>query len=111
MSTTNPLAKLLKRSPFKALQEHMGVVLKAVRPVPELFEALERGDQEGMTAAKELIFKWEDEADRVKNDLRAHLPKSLFIPVDRRDILAVLQMQVSRKPVGRAPPHDALQPG
>ena len=95
MSTTNPLAKLLKRSPFKALQEHMRVVLKAVRPVPELFDALAQGDQQGVKTAKQVIFKWEEEADRVKNDLRAHLPKSLFMPVDRRDILAVLQMQDS----------------
>ena len=57
MSTTNPLAKLLKRSPFKALQEHMRVVLEAVRPVPDLFDALARGDQEGVKSAKEVIFK------------------------------------------------------
>ena len=95
MSTTNPLAKLLKRSPFKALQEHMRVVLEAVRPVPDLFEALSRGDQEGVNAAKQTIFKWEEDADRVKNDLRTHLPKSLFMPVDRRDVLSVLQMQDS----------------
>jgi predicted phosphate transport protein (TIGR00153 family) len=42
-----------------------------------------------------MIFKWENEADDVKNDLRAHLPKSLFMPVDRRDILEILQEQDS----------------
>lgn len=95
MSTTNPLAKLLKRSPFKALQEHMRIVLNAVREVPGLFEALIEGDEKGVDTAKRAIFKFEEEADRVKNDLRTHLPKSLFMPVDRRDILAVLQMQDS----------------
>jgi len=95
MVTTNPLAKLLKRSPFKALQQHMRVVLECVRCVPGLFDALIAGDDAAVKSAKEAIFKWENEADDVKNDLRAHLPKSLFMPVDRRDILAILQEQDS----------------
>jgi len=95
MATTNPLAKLLKRSPFKALQQHMRVVLECVRCVPGLFDALIAGDDAAVKSAKEAIFKWENEADDVKNDLRAHLPKSLFMPVDRRDILAILQEQDS----------------
>ncbi len=45
--------------------------------------------------AKEKIFEKEAEADRIKNDLRGALPKSLFMPVDRRDLLEVLQMQDS----------------
>jgi len=95
MATTNPLAKLLKRSPFKALQQHMRVVLECVRCVPGLFEALIAGDEAAVKTAKESIFKWENEADDVKNSLRAHLPKSLFMPVDRRDILEILQEQDS----------------
>jgi predicted phosphate transport protein (TIGR00153 family) len=95
MATTNPLAKLLKRSPFKAMQQHMRVVLECVRCVPGLFDALMAGDEAGVKSAKEAIFKFENEADEVKNNLRAHLPKSLFMPVDRRDILEVLQEQDS----------------
>jgi len=95
MATTNPLARLLKRSPFKALQQHMRVVLECVRCIPGLFDALIAGDDAAVKSAKEAIFKWENEADDVKNDLRAHLPKSLFMPVDRRDILEILQEQDS----------------
>lgn len=93
MSGTNPLARLMKRSPFKALQEHMRKVLEAVRPVPGMFEALTRGDQAAVEAAKDEIFSREAEADQVKNDLRANLPNSLFMPVDRRDLLEILQEQ------------------
>lgn len=95
MATTNPLARLLKSSPFKALQEHMRVVLSAVRPIPGLFESLTQGDEEGVRKAKDEIFEREAEADRIKNDLRAHLPNSLFMPVDRRDLLEILQGQDS----------------
>ena len=62
---------------------------------PTLFECLAAGDQEGVVVAKDKIFEKEAEADRIKNDLRGALPKSLFMPVDRRDLLEVLQMQDS----------------
>jgi len=48
-----------------------------------------------VVATKNKIFEKEAEADRIKNDLRGALPKSLFMPVDRRDLLEVLQMQDS----------------
>ncbi len=95
MPTTNPLAALFKRSPFKSMQEHMRVVLECARLVSPLFEALIAGNQEEVESIKEKIFETEAEADRIKNDLRAHLPRSLFMPVDRRDLLEVLQMQDS----------------
>ena len=95
MSSTNPFANLFGKSPFKALQDHMRVVLECAREIPPLFESLAAGDQGGVVAAKEKIFEKEAEADRIKNDLRGALPKSLFMPVDRRDLLEVLQMQDS----------------
>jgi len=95
MSSTNPFANLFGKSPFKALQVHMRVVLECVHNVPPLFDALARGDDEGVKSAKERIFEREAEADKIKNELRNRLPKSLFMPVDRRDLLDVLQMQDS----------------
>jgi hypothetical protein len=95
MPTSNPLAGLFGRSPFKALQQHMRAVLTCVHQVPDLFEALQKGDQEAVIKVKDLIFEHEQEADRLKNELRAHLPKSLFMPVDRRDLLEILQLQDS----------------
>jgi predicted phosphate transport protein (TIGR00153 family) len=95
MSSTNPFANLLRKSPFSALQAHMHEVLECVHEIPSLFESLAEGDAGGVTAAKDKIFKREAAADKIKNELRNHLPKSLFMPVDRRDLLEVLQMQDS----------------
>lgn len=39
------------------------------------------------------ISMLEREADKLKRDLRLHLPSSLFMPVSRRDLLEVLTMQ------------------
>ena len=95
MSSTNPFANLFGKSPFKALQVHMRVVLECASEIPPLFDALAAGDQEAVVTVKNRIFEREAEAEKIKNDLRGALPKSLFMPVDRRDLLEVLQMQDS----------------
>lgn len=95
MAGSNPFASLFGRSPFKPMQEHMRTVKKCAAQVTKLFEALCDGDQEKVAVIKERIFELENEADAIKNELRAHLPKSLFMPVDRRDLLEVLDLQDS----------------
>ena len=73
----------------------MQAVIATVDHIPGLFRSLAEGDASAVEAAKEAIYAAEDEADRIKNDLRRHLPRSLFLPVDRRDLLEVLDMQDS----------------
>jgi predicted phosphate transport protein (TIGR00153 family) len=77
------------------MQEHIGVATQCAAQVPELFEALAAGDQDRVVSIKERIYELEQQADDIKNELRAHLPKSLLLPVDRRDLLEVLDMQDS----------------
>ena len=93
MRTTNPIASLLGRSPFKPMQAHMRIVNECIGHVPALFEALIAGDQAEVVKLKDLIFAKEQEADDLEHELRASLPKSLFLPVDRRDLLDLLNMQ------------------
>ncbi|MDH3637562.1 MAG: TIGR00153 family protein [Gammaproteobacteria bacterium] len=92
---SSPLMNMFKRSPLKYMQEHMRVVMECVREVPPLFDALIAGDKEQFTSVKDRIFEREAAADKIKNQLRAGLPKSLFMPVDRRDLLEILQLQDS----------------
>jgi len=93
MSNGHTFSKLFGQSPFSALQKHMQVVVECAREVQPLIDALVAGDQDQVSVLKDRIFEKEAEADSVKHDLRASLPKSLFMPVDRRDLLEVLQMQ------------------
>ena len=95
MKSTNPMAALFGKSPFKPIQQHMRVVVDCASEVPPLFEALVAGDQAKVEAQKDLIFAKEQAADEIKNQLRGHLPKSIMMPVDRRDLLEVLAMQDS----------------
>ena len=95
MRTTSPIAALFGRSPFRPLQEHMKIVEECADEVPPLFEALRDRDHAAVIARKDRIFELEGQADDVKNELRLHLPRSLFMPVDRRDLLDLLNAQDS----------------
>jgi len=87
------LASLLGRSPFVPLQEHMDQVVTCAEGVPALFEALIAGDLEALKAQQEHVAELESQADLLKNELRNHLPRKLFMPVDRRDLLEILDLQ------------------
>ena len=89
------LAGLFGRSPFKPMQQHMDIVARCAAEIPAIVAATERGDREAILELKERIFALEGEADRAKNEIRSHLPKSLFMPVDRRDLLEILHAQDS----------------
>lgn len=93
MKPSNPIAALFARSPFKPMQQHMGVVHECVALVPNLFDALIAADPQTLAETQQAIFAKEGEADQIKNQVRLHLPRSLFMPVDRRDLLEVLEVQ------------------
>ncbi len=95
MPMMNPFLRLFGQSPFKPLQEHMRVVVRCAAEVPGLFEALCAGDRVKIRAVRDEIFALEKSADDIKNELRSHLPKSMFMPVDRRDLLEILDLQDS----------------
>lgn len=95
MVGSNPFASMFGRSPFKPLQEHMKTVLKSAIQVTTLFEALCEDDQGKIASVRKKISELENAADSIKNDMRAHLPKSLLMPVDRRDLLEILDLQDS----------------
>jgi predicted phosphate transport protein (TIGR00153 family) len=95
MKSKNPIAALFAGSPFKPMQEHMTIVNDCVAQVPDLFDALIANDEESLKRVAAEIFAKESQADKIKNQVRLHLPKSLFMPVDRRDLLEVLEVQDS----------------
>ncbi|MDH3733537.1 MAG: TIGR00153 family protein [Gemmatimonadota bacterium] len=95
MRSTNPIAALFGKSPFRPMQEHMRVVEECAEEVIPLLEALRDRDHERVLGHKDKIFALEGEADDLKNELRSHLPRSLFMPVDRRDLLDLLNAQDS----------------
>lgn len=89
------LWKLFRKSPFGPIQEHMKKVVEAAHLMAPLMEHLIADEQEAVLAMAKQVSRVEGEADDIKKDIRAHLPKSLFMPVDRGDLLRQLSAQDS----------------
>ena len=89
------ISKLFGKSPFDPLYKHMCKVKKCVDMVRPLMDALVDDDYERIKELAEEIFKAEHKADLVKREIRMRLPKSMFLPVARGDILRFLKEQDS----------------
>ncbi len=87
------IAKLFGKSPFAPLQTHMDKVASCVGELPALFKALVEQEMDSIVRIGEQISSLEHEADLTKNDIRNHLPKSLFLQVDRAALLEILALQ------------------
>ena len=93
MARYNPIIKLFGPSPVRPLQQHMAKVVECAQELLPLLEAVIARDLSAVDAAQEKIAMLENEADDLKKELRLNLPRTLFLPVERRDLLEVLTMQ------------------
>ena len=89
----NALLNLFGRSPFAPLQAHMDRVASCVHMLPSLFEALKKKDTVGLTQIAESISEMEHLADLTKNDIRNNMPKGLYLPIERSQLLEILSIQ------------------
>ena len=87
------IVNLFGRSPFAPLQSHMESVSLCVHRLFDLFDALEKKDTVHLEKVANEISGLEHDADLIKNDIRNHLPKSLFLPIDRNNLLEILTIQ------------------
>ena len=89
------LGNLFARSPVRPLQEHMRAAVACAREVLPLFEDMAAQRTDALSAHRARIDDLEHEADRIKNEIRLHLPKRLFMAFERRDMLEILDCQDS----------------
>jgi predicted phosphate transport protein (TIGR00153 family) len=89
------IGNLFGRSPIRPMQAHMKVAAECARGIPDLLEAMAAGDLEGIARVRVVIDDLEHQADELKHEIRAHLPKRLFMAVERRDMLEILDAQDS----------------
>lgn len=93
MVAKNYMSGLFGKSPIRPLQEHMYRVYRGIKHLVPLVEGMIESDRDKVLAAQSEISKGEHDADDMKKELRTHLPKGLFMPIDRRDVLDVLLRQ------------------
>jgi uncharacterized protein len=90
---SSPFLKLFGKSPFKGLLTHIDVVCQCAYLLDDFFQAVVKNDWAEAERVQLQIATLENEADEHKQRLRRNLPKDLFLPVARGDILAMLSHQ------------------
>jgi predicted phosphate transport protein (TIGR00153 family) len=80
-------------SPIRPIEQHMCKVHQCAKQLYPFFEAVLNQDWLGASIIKNDIVDLEKQADRIKRDLRLHLPTGLFLPVSRTNLLELLSAQ------------------
>jgi hypothetical protein len=89
------IANLFGQSPIRPMQQHMRAAVECARQILPLFEEMVAGDTAAVGERRREIDRLEHEADRIKNEIRSNLPKRMFLAVERRDMLEILDYQDS----------------
>jgi len=82
--------RLFARSPFEAIAAHAKKVHACVELLRPLSEAWLDADAERLTKLHNEVSRIENEADELKHSIRQNLPRQLFLPVPRADLLKIL---------------------
>ena len=89
----NAFANIFGTSPVMPLEKHVNIAFKAARELADFFRAVVAEDWQTAERSRDKIVTLEHEADDLKKEIRLHLPKSLFMPVPREDLLQLLLVQ------------------
>lgn len=89
----NIISEMLGSSPVHPIQNHIGTACKCAMLLPMVFEAANLNDWNKVDTINEEIRELEHEADEQKLNIRSNLPKSLFMPVPRQDLLELVLVQ------------------
>jgi predicted phosphate transport protein (TIGR00153 family) len=76
-----------------ALMEHMAVVLQAVEALGEFAALAQDGAWDRALQAQQRVADRESDADQLKQQLRGDMPKSVWMPVARSDLLDLISAQ------------------
>lgn len=89
----NTILGLFAKSPIKPLQEHINKVHQCCKLLVPFFEAVNANDWEEAAKQREKISQLEKQADDLKREIRLKLPRGIFMPVERTDMLELLTQQ------------------
>ena len=90
---TNPFVSLFGRSPIGPMQQHIAKAHECAANLVPFFEAVITQDWAEVARVQQDMVRLEKEADKLKKSVRLNLPKSLFLPVPRSDLLELLSVQ------------------
>jgi len=89
----NVLGNIFGSSPIEPLEKHVDLAYQATKVLNTFFDAVIKNNWEEATSAHQKIIEYEQNADELKKEIRLHLPRNLFMPVPREDVLELLLVQ------------------
>lgn len=89
----NPLTNLFGKSPIAPIQQHMTITRECAQTLTKFMDSAVAGDWDQAKELQKAITKLENDADKLKKQVRLQLPKSLFLPVPRSDLLDLVAVQ------------------
>ncbi|WXL26164.1 TIGR00153 family protein [Ectopseudomonas mendocina] len=89
----NPFASLFGRSPIGPMQNHFAKAHECAANLVPFFDAVMAQDWAKVEEIQQFMSALEHDADKLKKSVRLNLPKSLFLPVPRSDLLELLSVQ------------------
>jgi predicted phosphate transport protein (TIGR00153 family) len=93
MSNSPIFSKLFGPSPITPVQQHMATCEQCAAQLDGFFNAVFKEDWSAAEKKFDEIGALEDTADDLKKQIRMNLPRSLFLPVSRNNLLDLLQVQ------------------
>lgn len=89
----NMLANIFGSSPVQPLEKHIEMAFRCAKKLKPFFAAVVANDWDKALEIRAEIETLEHEADNLKKEIRLGMPKSLFMPVPREDLLELLLVQ------------------
>lgn len=86
----NNILGLFAQSPLKPLQKHSLKVTECSELLEPFFEAIFENNWEKAAEVRGKIVDLERRADTLKREIRLKLPRGLFMPVERSDLLELV---------------------
>jgi predicted phosphate transport protein (TIGR00153 family) len=93
MPPSNTFSKLFSHSPIRPLQQHMAKVYECAQQLTDFFKVINANDWQSAEIIYNEISRIEGLADDDKKNIRLNLPKSLFMPISRNDLLELVSKQ------------------
>lgn len=86
-----PILQTLRKSPIAGLERHFEYVHTGIHALEKTVKYYIEGDYKNFKIYGKKVCKSEERADKIKGNIRNHLPKFIFIPIDKGDFLALLK--------------------
>lgn len=93
MAVRNYFSQIFASSPINGIEQHMSKVHACVQELVPFMHAACKQDFDAARKVHERIEELEHGADDIKRHLRLNLPKTIFMPVARADLLDLITAQ------------------